>query len=150
MPFLKVPRWFYCLPVLFAFVSCSTAPRTVKKRNSVPLLPGMTANDDKEAEYADEVPEVAELPVIERFDEPTTPENPEEDEDRRFDPGGKQTDDGQQTQPGRQPGFRLSPLRIGTSPTSGLFPAAGCLWRRRVERVWRCPLGGRWWIWWIV
>jgi membrane-bound lytic murein transglycosylase D len=81
MPFLKVPRWFYCLPVLFAFVSCSTAPRTVKKRNSVPLLPGMTANDDKEAEYADEVPEVAELPVIERFDEPTTPENPEEDEE---------------------------------------------------------------------
>ena len=62
-------------------------------RNSVPLLPGMTANEDKKPKVAEvEEPSVVvdspsegapteEIERIERFDEPVISENPDEDEE---------------------------------------------------------------------
>lgn len=89
MPSAKILCRF-CLPtVLMILASCSSTTRSVNKRSSVPLLPGMTANGEKnprfsakdESEEEAEAPEVAEMPVIDRFDEPSIPENPEEDEE---------------------------------------------------------------------
>lgn len=91
MPYVQLLIRFFVLTVCLGLVSCSSTSRNVNKRSSVPLLPGMTANGEKKPrieakeessdEESEEVSSSPEVASIERFDEPSTPENPDEDEE---------------------------------------------------------------------